>query len=282
MHGFGAAFWWVNVLTCAYCTLYWATKRRRDGTPGLMTAGGQVWAWQFIFSLAVRLLDASPWHLLWLCLISVILAVIVSNIYRGRMLSARYTDIGKTISKTDQQPSWIEVNAAHHLRDEIEKNAFFGFLREYPPLKREFLGCWEAQLKPQPTSTRGRLTSIFNEIGVRFAHAGDMAGASRGFACSSLFIKGNPLTWAAIAEAACADEDRVAVVWAKKVIAFRLAKDASSDLREFLSSEEGKDLLREARRKMKATIAVCEMSPSWRDTSEMVGQMGLTSQYFDR
>jgi len=282
MHGLGTGFWWANVLVCTYSTLYWATKRRRDGTPALMTAGGQVWAWQLVFSLAILLLDVNPWHLLWLGLVSITLAVIVSRIYRGRMLAARYPDIEKTIAKADQEPSWIEETAAQYLRDEVNRNAFFGFLKEYPPLKEAFHSSWGAILSPQRPLTRGRLAIIFNQIGVRFANSGDMAGATRSFACSSLYIKGNPLTWAAIAEAACADEDRVAAVWAKKVINFRLTKSASSDLQEFLSTEESKDLLREARRKMKAAVEMCEKFPSWRDTSELVGQMGVTLQYFDR
>ncbi|MGD0345796.1 MAG: hypothetical protein ABSA85_03515 [Terracidiphilus sp.] len=247
-----------------------------------MTAGGQVWAWQLVFSLAILLLDVNPWHLLWLGLVSITLAVIVSRIYRGRMLAARYPDIEKTIAKADQEPSWIEETAAQYLRDEVNRNAFFGFLKEYPPLKEAFHSSWGAILSPQRPLTRGRLAIIFNQIGVRFANSGDMAGATRSFACSSLYIKGNPLTWAAIAEAACADEDRVAAVWAKKVINFRLTKSASSDLQEFLSTEESKDLLREARRKMKAAVEMCEKFPSWRDTSELVGQMGVTLQYFDR
>ena len=95
MQGLAGAFWWVNVLGCAYCTLYWARQRRNDGTPGLMTPGGQVWAWQLVFCFIVLVLDVSPWHLFWLGLVSIVLSVIVSNVWRGRMLAARYPDIGK-------------------------------------------------------------------------------------------------------------------------------------------------------------------------------------------
>jgi TPR repeat protein len=67
-----------------------------DGTPALMTPGGQVWAWQLLFSFVVLGLDVSPWHLFWLGLVSIVLSIIVSNVWRGRMLAARYPDIGRT------------------------------------------------------------------------------------------------------------------------------------------------------------------------------------------
>jgi TPR repeat protein len=95
MHGLAAGFWWINMLLCAYCTFYWARNRMNDGTPGLMTPGGQVWAWQLVFCFIVLVLDISPWHLFWLGLVSFVLSVIVSNVWRGRMLAARYPDIGR-------------------------------------------------------------------------------------------------------------------------------------------------------------------------------------------
>jgi len=95
MQGLAAGFWWINVLLCAYCTFYWARNRMNDGTPGLMTPGGQVWAWQLVFCFIVLLLDVSPWHLLWLGFVSLVLSVIVSKAWRGRMLAARYPDIGR-------------------------------------------------------------------------------------------------------------------------------------------------------------------------------------------
>ena len=95
MQGLAGGFWWANVLGCAYCTLYWARKRRNDGTPGLMTPGGQVWAWQLVFCFIVLVLDVSPWHLFWLGLVSIVLSIIVSNVWRGRMLAARYPEAGR-------------------------------------------------------------------------------------------------------------------------------------------------------------------------------------------
>jgi hypothetical protein len=104
MQGLAAGFWWVNVLVCAYSTFYWARQRRNDGTPGLMTPGGQVWAWQLLFCVIVFALEISPWHLLWLGLISIVLSIIVSHVWRGKMLAARYPDItGNEITPNKSQ-----------------------------------------------------------------------------------------------------------------------------------------------------------------------------------
>jgi hypothetical protein len=285
MHGLGVGFWWANVLICAYCTLYWARKRMGDGTPALMTPTGQVWAWQLIFSFIILALDASPWHLLWLGLVAIVLSMIVSNIYRRSMLAARYQDVGneseQALKEDLQKESWIEHTAANYLTGDLNKNAFFSFIRESPALKRAFHDRWGETLTPERPLTRGRLTIIFNEAGVLLAKSGDPEGAIRSFGCSSLFIKGNPLTWAAIAEAACADEDRVALVWARKVTGFRLTESASPELQEFLSTAEAQSLLKDARRRMNGIVAICEMYPSWRDTSQLVEQVGTTSKYFD-
>ena len=280
MHGIAQWFWWANVLICAYCTLYWRGKRRIDGTPGLMTAGGQVWAWQLIFCFVVLTLNASPWHLFWLGALSIVLSIIISKIWRGRMLAARYSHV--TGIEFEQRESWIEVTAAEYLADEMSKTAFFAFLKESPVLKKEFHNEWGLTLTPERPLTRGRLAIIFNRVGVRLASSGDYQGYMRSLACSSLFIKGNPLTWASNAEASLAFEDRAAAKWAEKVIKFRLQRTAPPELQEFLSTEEAKELLKVARRRMKEIIDICESHPSWRDTSSLVEQMGVADSYFDR
>jgi TPR repeat protein len=110
MQGLAAGFWWINVLLCAYCTFYWSRNRMNDGTPGLMTPGGQVWAWQLVFCFIVLVLDVSPWHLFWLGIVSLVLSVIVSNVWRGRMLAARYPDIGSIeVQQNDSRTSSLSV-----------------------------------------------------------------------------------------------------------------------------------------------------------------------------
>jgi hypothetical protein len=283
MRGWGLGFWWANVLCCSYCTLYWARMVRRDGTSGLMTGGGQVWVWQLIFSLVVLALGASPWHLLWLCLVSIVLSIIVARAHRSRMLAARYRHTFQpSMANSLQEESWIEITAANYLANEMSKTAFFDFVRESPALKKAFHNRWGETLSPTRPLTRGRLTIMFNDVGVQLAGAGDSAGAARSFACASLFIKGNPLTWASIAQVECSKEDRVAATWANKVLDFRLQETASPELREFLSTDEAENLLMAARQRMREILTLCERHTYWHDTSAFVEQVEATGSYFDR
>jgi hypothetical protein len=181
-----------------------------------------------------------------------------------------------------KRESWIELTAAEYLTDELSKKAFFTFTRESPAMKLAFHNGWGQTLCPERPLTRGRLTIIFNEVGIQLASAGDSEGSDRSFACSSLFIKGNPLTWAALAEVALAKEDRMAAAWAQKVIKFRQQKSASPELREFLSTDEAKLLLRAARERMWKIVGVCEACTSWHDSTEILNQMGVSESYFNR
>ncbi len=217
---------------------------------------------------------------------------------KRRMLAARHPDIGGSegqqserrierevaeyIKEDMKRESWIEHTAAQYLEDDLSKNAFFTFTRESPAMKLAFHNAWGRTLSPERPLTRGRLTIIFNEVAIQLASSGDSEGSDRGFACSSLFIKRNPLTWAALAEVALTKKDRMAATWAEKVIKFRLQKTASPELREFLSTDEAKVLLRDARQRMRQIVAVCQASTSWHDSTEVFNQMGVAKSYFDR
>ena len=181
-----------------------------------------------------------------------------------------------------KRESWIELTAADYLTDELSKKAFFAITRESPAMKLAFHNCWGQTLSPEHPLTRGRLTVIFNDVGIQLSRTGDSEGSDRSFACSSLFIKGNPLTWAALAEVALAKENRMAATWAQKVIKFRLRKSASPELREFLLTDEAKVLLRAARERMREIVDVCEACTSWHDSTAIFNQMGVSESYFDR
>ena len=195
---------------------------------------------------------------------------------QSRRIAADY------LSEDLKRESWIELTAADYLTDELSKKAFFTFTRESPAMKLAFHNGWGQTLSPERPLTRGRLTIIFNDVGIQLAGSGDSEGSDRSFACSSLFIKGNPFTWAALAEVALAKEDRMAATWAEKVIKFRLQKSASPELREFLSTDEAKVLLRAARERMREIVDVCKTCTSWHDSTEVINEMGVSESYFDR
>ena len=194
---------------------------------------------------------------------------------------SRRTAADHLIKDLDSE-SWMELTAAQYLEDELRLNAFFTFTRESPAMKLAFHRGWGKMLSPERPLTRGRLTIIFNDVGIQLASTGDSVGSDRSFACSSLFIKGNPLTWAALAEVALAMENRIAARWAQKVIKFRIQKNASPELREFLSTDEAKVLLRAARKRMPEIVEVCKTCTSWHDSAELINEMGLSESCFDR
>ena len=74
----------------------------------------------------------------------------------------------------------------------------------------------------------------------------------------------------------------MAATWAEKVIEFQLQKSASPELREFLSTDEAKALLKDARQRMRQIVAVCQTCTSWHDSTEVFNQMGIAKSYFDR
>jgi predicted membrane protein len=74
-------FWWLNVVLSAGSVLYQARDRYPDGTPGLVMPSGQIWVWQLIFSFVVLGAGISPWNLLWLGIVSIILSILIARIY---------------------------------------------------------------------------------------------------------------------------------------------------------------------------------------------------------
>ena len=86
MHSsFAWCFWWLNVIVCVSGILYFAPKRFPDGTPSLVTIG-PIFICQLVAALVVLALEASPWHLIWLAVVSVVVSnpfsVIGLHLYR--------------------------------------------------------------------------------------------------------------------------------------------------------------------------------------------------------
>ena len=82
-------FWWLNVVLSAGSVLYQARDRYPDGTPGLVMPSGQIWIWQLIFSFVVLATGISPWNLLWLGIVSIVLSIVVARVYIHFMMKRR-------------------------------------------------------------------------------------------------------------------------------------------------------------------------------------------------
>lgn len=72
-------FWWLNVVLSAGSVIYQARDRYPDGTPGLIMPSGQIWVWQLIFSFVVLATGISPWNLLWLGIVSIVLSIVIAR-----------------------------------------------------------------------------------------------------------------------------------------------------------------------------------------------------------
>lgn len=82
-------FWWVVVCCCIYSIFFWANKRYSDGSHGLLMPSGQIFIWMLIAALATRVLDLSPWHLLWLTPICLVVSVIIGKMLMRRAILMR-------------------------------------------------------------------------------------------------------------------------------------------------------------------------------------------------
>lgn len=139
---FAWGFWWLNVVICAYCILYWALKRFPDGTPALLTTTGQIWVWQLVAAFVLLVMDASPWHLLWLAPVSVAMSIIVHRIVynvrlnqRIKMLEVQNPDYFKvaapaSVSSSTQTPLrwWPRLMMWFFKFYKRRKNPWVGFI----------------------------------------------------------------------------------------------------------------------------------------------------------
>lgn len=89
MHSsFAWGFWWLNIFICSWCILYWAPKRFPNGTHALIMPSGQMWIWQLVFSLIVLKMDASPWNLIWLAAVSLVVSLTLAKLHRHLRIMA--------------------------------------------------------------------------------------------------------------------------------------------------------------------------------------------------
>lgn len=273
-------FWWLNVVISTYCVLYWARRRYPNGTHALVMPAGQIWAWQLIFSFVVLGAGISPWNLLWLGIVSIALSIVIYRIYHRVEMKRRIE--GKVASPVLRM-SRMQVTAANLLSDELKRNAFVSFMRDYPSLATEFDAAWGRTFGAECPLSVWRLTLMLNEIAETLANMGDFMAANTGIYCSSLFIKSNPLTWSSSAVVAYTSEDKISMKWASKVLGYRVTQKTPIELQEQLSSPEGNELLSAAREKM-LSIQINEQlgkMEDWRDTSVIVDQPGVSEHYFD-
>jgi hypothetical protein len=280
MHSsFAWGFWWLNVVVCTYCILYWAPKRFPNGTHALVMPSGQIWVWQLIFSVVVLALDASPWHLIWLAFVSIIVSMVTGRVFDKMRLNRRikeqetngperYEAIHQEFQKRGKTKASSE--AAELLESEMNQNALYEFLGQYPSLSIKFFRSWLFLTRSNIHPSRWDVSLMFNQISIKLAEERDFYAASTCLICSSLFVKDSPLRWAAGAEVYCAWQDRIAGKWAARVIGFRITDKTSTDVRQQFSGKQGQRLLGAEFKRMQEIIDICEEHEEWRDSYPLI------------
>lgn len=255
---------------------------------------GQIWVWQLAFSLLVHILNVSPWHLLWLSVVSIVLSITIARILHNLKISSRIKEdeaglleseeISVHPRQEDHIVSWLQRTTALQIEDESRRAEFLALMQEFPLLSKQIDASWGQTFKMAYPFSIWRLTIMLNEIAITLANRDDFSTANTCLRCSSLFIKGNPLTWATSALVAFKWEDKVAIKWATKVINYRITQNTTDEIRQQLSTAQGKELLKAERKRMKLIIKYCNclsLNDDWRDTSILVEQVGTSDLYFD-
>lgn len=287
MHtAFAWGFWWLNVAACLWSIIYWLPKRLPNGVPCLFGAA-QPFIWQLIAAIVVLILDASPWHLLWLALVSAVLAIFSGRILvmgwknsHYRLLEReRQTGFAATRAELQRRGKTSASSEAAALLDKPTSESFlYESLGQFPSLSAKFHKAWAFKSRMNATPSRWDVSAMFNQIGIALAQEGDFDAAVACLTCSATFVPDSPLRWAAGAEIHCAGQDRVAGKWAEKVLGFQLTDQVSTEVQSRLTGALGEQLLDAERKRMKEIVEICRQHEDWRDTYPLV--KGAEEAYF--
>jgi hypothetical protein len=316
MHSsFAWGFWWLNVVICGYCILYWALKRFPDGTPALLTTTGQIWVWQLAFAFALLAMGGSPWHLLWLAPVSVVMSIIVQRlVYNLRMnrlirtLEAQDPDYFKVAApaqvllrpktassdakkqKRAGQISELEVlrresrergksevacKAGALLDSDAKRDILYDSLGEHPALAAKLRHYWPYLVRSNMKPTPLKVSLMFNNMAVKLVEEGEPFVGLKSIECSLLFDGGGPDHWVAQAEVFCALKDRSAARYASAVIEYQDARDAATKAGLQFPHYVNHKVLRGEYMRMLEIIQICNGHTEWVDSHTFVEQSGI-------
>jgi len=275
MHStFAWGFWWLNVAACVWGILYWSPKRLRNGFPCVLGAA-QPFIWQLIAAIVVLILDASPWHLLWLALISGVLAFFSGhilgmgweNMHYKLLERERLTGFAAAQAELQKRGKTSASSKAAALLDKpISQSLLYESLGRCPSLSAKFHKAWALTNQLNSMPSRWDVSVMFNQIGIELAEEGDFDAALTCLRCSAVFVPDSPFRWAAAADIHCMRHDRVASKWAAKVLEFRLTDQTSTEVQRQFAGAQGKRLLASVRKPMKEIIEICRQHEDWMDT----------------
>ncbi len=292
---FAWGFWWLNVAVCVCCILYLGRKRFPDGTPALLTTG-PIFICQLLAALVVLAWDASPWHLIWLAIVSVVVSnpfsVIGLHLYRARL--DRQTKVDRKMPERAQDQKTIaqrrtragQVSDLEALRQESRKRGkteiacktgalldsdakrdiLYESLGEHSALAAKLHHHWPYLVRSNMKPTPSRVSLMFNKMAVKLAEEGEPFVGLKSLECSLLFDEGGPEHWVAAAEVLCALRDRAAARHAAAAIEYLDARDAAIEAGLQFPHYASHKLLRGEYKRMKEIIQICNEHKEWVDT----------------
>jgi hypothetical protein len=312
---FAWGFWWLNVVVCSYCIIYWALKRFPDGTPALLTAAGQMWVWQLIAAFVLRAMDASPWHLLWLAPMSLAMSIVVHRVVsnvrmsqRIEALEAQNPDYFRVTSPAATSPfsratrneiktpgpnvqiselealrqesrklgkSEIACKAGALLESDAKRDALNDHLGQYPALLAKLHHYWPYLIRSNTNPTPFKVSLMFSNMAAKLVEEGEPFVALKSMECSLLFNEPGPEHWATQAEVLCALKDRSAEKYASAVLEYRDARDVATKAGLRFPHYEGHRVLRAEYERMVEIIQTCSAHEEWVDTYAVAEQSGI-------
>ncbi len=296
MHSqFAWGFWWLNVIVCICCIFYLAPKRFPDRTPALLTTG-PIFICQLLAALVVLALDASPWHLIWLAFVSIVVSnpfsVIGLHLYRMRL--DRQAKIGREMPERAQGKKIIanerrsagQISELEALRQESRKrgktevsckagalldsdakrNILYDSLGEHPALAAKLHHHWPYLVRSNAKPTPLKVSLMFSNMAVKLAEEGEPFAGLKSIECSLLFDEGGPNHWVAHAEVLCALHDRAAARYATAVIEYQDACDTATKDSSQFSFRGSHRVSRGEYKRMLEIIQICCEHKEWVDT----------------
>lgn len=273
----GWGFWWLNVFACVYSIGYWARRRFPDGTHALIMPSGQFWVWQLAAAIVVLIIGASPWNLIWLAVVSVVMSVAIGKLMYGISVRADYASTGGVTATSPQlqEPCSPEIaSLASFMPDGEQREALQNFLSLNPELAEKISGFQHLLHLNESSAVKLELSLSLVDCGRRIAAFDDLFTASSILAYSLTIFPKNPIAWAEMAVVYCAWEDQIAAKWATRVLNFRVLK-TSPEVHQLWSREEYSSMLKDARKQMREILAACSEHPEWRDSYPLKKAAGI-------
>lgn len=301
---FAWGFWWLNVALCVCGILYLAPKRFPDGTPSLVTTG-PIFICQLVAALVVLALGASPWHLIWLAFVSVVVSnpfsVIGLHLYRRRLDRRTKTDRemperteGQKIIANSRGPdgqiselealrresrergkSEVACMAGALLDRDAKRDILYDNLGEHPALAAKLNHYWPYLVRSNMKPTPLEVSFMFNNMAVKLVEEGEPFVGLKSLECSLLFDESGPGQWVAAAEVFCALQDRVAARHAAAAIEYQDARDAATEAGLQFPRYPGHKVLRAEYKRMLEIIQACHEHKEWVDSYTFLEKSGI-------